>query len=375
MVKEDVKVIYKLMKEKKYDQIYKLYGQKTYTLVAPYIYQKKDIKRLLKEGRFYDIYEKYGEKVYLNYINKMMRMDVINEVGVRPGFINCLYFEKLKKKLVLMKKTALVAGCAFASLPVALSGLGTMTINDNKAVYQDLVDEYDKEIEEYAKYINSLGLTDLEIIVKVMNDMWSNIEGYKNPERYDDIGYNRLSLYYDGYGVCRNMADDFTARMNAINPEYEACNISVYIDSAQTNGIKRNIIISNETVEEIPSEIEESIDCTKIFGNHMVSCIKLKDKNLILIVDPTNPSIGILKNGEIKMLSKAVDGIDIKDFGTAILGVDGYIKYQKKILESIFAAGQYDKIKDEFGIAAQNEVLEELIEKYDEDAYHVKKNK
>lgn len=375
MEKEDKMNIRKLVKEKEYDRVYKLYGTDVYLKVAPGRHQRKDIKELINDGRFYEIYEKYGEDIYAKYEKAIMRADVRNEVGIKPGFINCLFLEKLKRQMKVIKTISFALGVSLAAIPGVVMGLSTVTMNENELAYESLIEEYDKEIEEYANYINGLGLNDLEIIVKVMNDMWSNIDGYKNPaETYDSIGFNRLALYNDGYGVCRNMADDFTARMNAINPDYEACNLNVYINSAHTNNIERTIIQTNETVEVSTNESrkEPLIDITDIFGNHMVSCIKLKEENVILIVDPTNPSIGVLVDGKIKMLSGTENGLDIKEIGMTILGAEGYSKYQKKMSQSLNTKNDLNELNEKYGIEAQNEVLNDIIEKYDEDHYNVR---
>ncbi len=375
MRKEDIQNIYKLIKEKRFDQVYKLYGTNTYLAVTPNKHKKNDIKSLIAEGKFFELYEKYGENVYSKYEKAIMRADVRNELGVKPGFINCALLENIKRKLKVAKTLVFATSLVVAASPVVLTVLSTSVIKESEAKYEDILDEYNNEIDEYAKYINGLGLNDLEVIVKVMNDMWSNIEGYKNPdETYDSIGFNRLALYNDGYGICRNMADDFTARMNAINPKYEACNLNVYISDSRLNNINRTIVDTNETVEDVSNEqvSEPIIDITDIFGNHMVSCITLKDEDTILIVDPTNPSIGVLQNGKIQMLSQAKDGLSIKDIGMTILGIDGYMDYQKKILESFTTNDNLDDLNEKYGIDAQNNALSDIIEKYDEDHYNVR---
>lgn len=54
----------------------------------------------------------------------------------------------------------------------------------------------------------------------------------------------------------------------------------------------------------------------KIFGNHMVTAIDIPKQNTILILDPTNPSIGTIKNGKIYMFSnKEGKGMDLAFWG------------------------------------------------------------
>ena len=56
MKKEDKKNLRKLLKEKEYDRIYKLYGTNTYLKVSPSRYKREDIKRLMTDGRYFEIY-------------------------------------------------------------------------------------------------------------------------------------------------------------------------------------------------------------------------------------------------------------------------------------------------------------------------------
>ena len=377
MTIEELKEINKLKKEKNYDDIYYKYGSEVYINKTPYLYKLKDKKKLLKDGDFLTCYEKYGEEAYSKKIKKMHKIDIKNEIGVKRCSFNYLFFEKCTKGIKLIKKSILGASIALTAAPFAYASLVSSVISDNEEKYSNELDEYDEEIKKYAEYINSLGLTDLEIIVKVINDMWTNIEGYKNPGDNDVLGYHRLSIYMAGYGVCRNMADDFTARMNAINPEYEACNLNVYIDGEKVvvNNTERNIIKDNATVNNNDDENVDSNELSvsdKLVGNHLVTCIKLKKENALLIVDPTNPSIGLLKNGEIYMFSAGIDSIDIRTLGGSTLGLSNFGDYMDRVLESYHTDANYNELNKKYNIEAQNEVLEDIIEEYDENHYHVK---
>ena len=381
-MKKNIKDIIQLMKEKKYDEIYQKYGRETYLRVVSNEHQIRDIDKLMDEGRFFELYEKYGEKIYRNYLREMKKVDVENELGIKFKFNNYLFFENMTQNLKIIRNQA---AKVMLGLTIISGGFSTMissqydqVIESNSKVYQSEIKDYDEEIKTYAEHINSMNLSDLEIIMKVMNDMWNSIDGYKTPDMYDAIGYPRLALYMDGYGVCRNMADDFTARMNAINPDYEACNLNVYLEEAEINNIRRTTLVNYNTIAD-NSEQEENIDykseiISNLTGNHMVSCIKLKEDDVLLIVDPTNPSIGVLKNGEITMLSNQVmKGIKIKPVGNLMLGSDNRKEYLKKLTESLFTAGDINTLKEKYGITSQNETLEEIIEKYSPNHYHTRK--
>lgn len=381
-MKKNIKDIIQLMKEKKYDEIYQKYGRETYLRVVSNKHQIRDIDKLMDEGRFFELYEKYGEKIYRDYLREMKKVDVENELGIKFKFNNYLFFENMTQNLKIIRNQA---AKVMLGLTIISGGFSTMissqydqVIENNSKVYQSEIKDYDEEIKTYAEHINSMNLSDLEIIMKVMNDMWNSIDGYKTPDMYDEIGYPRLALYMDGYGVCRNMADDFTARMNAINPNYEACNLNVYLKEAEINNIRRTTLVNYNTIAD-NSEQEENIDykseiISNLTGNHMVSCIKLKEDDVLLIVDPTNPSIGVLKNGEITMLSnQMMKGIKIKPVGNLMLGSDNRKEYLKKLTESLFTAGDINTLKEKYGITSQNETLEEIIEKYSPNHYHTRK--
>lgn len=381
-MKKNIKDIIQLMKEKKYDEIYQKYGRETYLRVVSNKHQIRDIDKLMDEGRFFELYEKYGEKIYRDYLREMKKVDVENELGIKFKFNNYLFFENMTQNLKIIRNQA---AKVMLGLTIVSGGFSTMissqydqVIENNSKVYQSEIKDYDEEIKTYAEHINSMNLSDLEIIMKVMNDMWNSIDGYKTPDMYDAIGYPRLALYMDGYGVCRNMADDFTARMNAINPNYEACNLNVYLKEAEINNIRRTTLVNYNTIAD-NSEQEENIDykseiISNLTGNHMVSCVKLKEDDVLLIVDPTNPSIGVLKNGEITMLSnQMMKGIKIKPVGNLMLGSDNRKEYLKKLTESLFTAGDINTLKEKYGITSQNETLEEIIEKYSANHYHTRK--
>ena len=381
-MKKNIKDIIQLMKEKKYDEIYQKYGRETYLRVVSNKHQIRDIDKLMDEGRFFELYEKYGEKIYRDYLREMKKVDVENELGIKFKFNNYLFFENMTQNLKIIRNQA---AKVMLGLTIVSGGFSTMissqydqVIENNSKVYQSEIKDYDEEIKTYAEHINSMNLSDLEIIMKVMNDMWNSIDGYKTPDMYDAIGYPRLALYMDGYGVCRNMADDFTARMNAINPNYEACNLNVYLKEAEINNIRRTTLVNYNSIAD-NSEQEENIDykseiISNLTGNHMVSCIKLKEDDVLLIVDPTNPSIGVLKNGEITMLSnQMMKGIKIKPVGNLMLGSDNRKEYLKKLTESLFTAGDINTLKEKYGITSQNDTLEEIIEKYSANHYHTRK--
>lgn len=384
-MKEDIKNIFSLRKQKKYEDIYENYGRNIYLIFSSRNYKTKEINTLLNNRKYFELYEKYGEKIYNRYLSEMRQHDIENELEVHFGFNNYVFFENLKSKLKVvyqyMVSTIISFSALTCSIGIKLSNFYDEKIESNGILYEEEINDYNHEIQNYASYINSLNLSDLEIIIKVMNDMWNTIDGYKFPDSYDGVGYQRLSIYMNGYGVCRNMADDFTTRMNAINPNYEACNLNVYFKDVEMNDIRedlfiRNSFISDNSIYQSSAEADDFLNSgiTNIVGNHMVSCVKSNEDDVLFIVDPTNPSIGILKNGQIYMLSNQVMyGIEIKPIGNIILGSSNREDYLKKFVESFFTNGDFDSLKDKYGITSQNETLVKINQNYTTDHYKIRK--
>ena len=253
MNKETKNKIKQLRKQKKYDEIFINYGRKEYIKNTPRSYQKKEIRKLKNEGRYEDVFCKYGENEY----------------------------------------------------------------------YEKEIEDYNENVDKYAEKVKKMQLNDLQIIMKVMDDMWNNIQGYGVPQK-DIFGYMELDLATkDGYGVCRNMASDIAKKLNQINPKYNARTINVtivaegnyYLADIETKelglnenpeenaiGINENIEERKDTILETGREVGKEI-LGKVLGNHMVTLIDIPEKDIILVADPTNPSIGLYKNGKIKMFN------------------------------------------------------------------------
>lgn len=362
MTKERLQDIMALRKSKEYDKIFEIYGQRIFRLAVSRKYKKQDIKSLLEEGRFEDIYRRYGERTYNTYIYVMQQKDIYNETGSRPRSI----LNRVKN--VLLHRVAPVALSASLLLPATAVGafdhIMTEEKKENAIEYAKEIEEYNSKINAYAEEVNSMNLNDTQIFMKVMNDMWNSIDGYATADN-EAWGYLRLTLDSEGVGVCRNFADDVTAKLNAINPEYNARNVIVYMESGEYHlaNIKRNVIERNETVAEENSEnTEEKVDGTQYFGNHMVTAVDVPDKNITLILDPTNPGIGVFKDGQIHMFSTDDGkGLEMKPVGQFFQGLDSLLDMELTSLKS-FLPCKYslEELEELYGRDAQNQALEYL---------------
>ncbi len=361
--KEDIK---RLKKEKRYDEIYMKYGYKEYKKNTPHSYRKKELKKLVREGKFEDIFNKYGRNTYENLLAKA-KYDEIKEA---KGELSAILWN-IKRN---MKLTALYLGIVSSAVTLTLPGMNAISAKENEIKYEKEIDGYDKKIKKYADEVNKSNLSDVQIFMKVMDDMWKQIKGYKSPE-LDLTGFMELDLANeDGYGVCRNMASDIARKLNEINPEYNARTMVVNMGdngSYKTADIKREILEKNETVQENQgNQEEENIGnmTAKIFGNHMVTLVDVKQDDLIIVLDPTNPGIGVYKDGNIKMLNSGKNNgleFDTRKM-TTIITSTGY-RDGVECIEDLAMSYKKTKLTDEqieekYGLKAQNQALDEVRE-------------
>lgn len=312
--------IRKLKQEKKYDQIFIDYGRLAYENYVPIQYRAEDLSKLIKEKRYEEIFNKYGEKIYKEIAEKSM----FKEIKAAKGNIRAILW-KIRHEV---KKLGIRLGVAFLGITAISSTENHLVIQVNKVKYESEIEEYNKKISDYAKKINSMNLSDIQIFMKVIDDMWNNIKGYARPEK-NIWGYLELDLATEeGYGVCRNMASDIAKKLNEINPEYNARTINVKINKDGIYEIADvNVKILNHGQEiQNEEEKEKVFDFDKIItdisGNHVVTLVDLQKDNITLVLDPTNPGIGIYKNGKITMFnSDKENGIKFipKEYSTATL--------------------------------------------------------
>ena len=355
--------IKKLKREQKYDEIFAEFGSKAYVKNTPKKIKKAELEKLKKEHRYEDIFNKYGEGEHNNILAKAM-YEEIKEVG---GFAKAFLW-RMKRMAV---KGASLSIASVASFSTLLPLANSKTYADNAIEYAEEIETYNEKIDDYASHVNSMHLSDIQIFMKVMDDMWKGIQGYKEPEK-DIDGYLELDLATEeGYGVCRNMASDVARKLQAINPDYNARTIIVYNDSAyKIADIHRNVIQDNETVIAEGEEQEEAsgdFDITKIVGNHMVTLVDLNDENITLALDPTNPGIGIYRDGNIIMLNTAKENLvqyDTKEITTTLeyrAGADAAIISIKEFIESFKnCPASLEELIDKYGLEAQNQALNQV---------------
>lgn len=356
--KEKIKI---LKKEKNYEEIYRKFGSKEYVKNTPSSYRKKDLNKLVKEGKFEDIYGKYGKKVYNNLLSRAKYQEIKENKGRKSAIL-----WRIKRSL---KLTGLYLGIASSTFTLSLPVMNASTTKENEIKYEKEIKNYDNKIKKYAEEINELKLNDVQVFMKVIDDMWNQIKGYKNPE-LDLTGFLELDLASeDGYGVCRNMASDVARKLNEINPDYNARTLVVNMGhdgQYKLADVKRKILEENETVDTDSSSRDVQNKMSDILGNHMITLVDVKSDNLIVVLDPTNPGIGIYQNGKIEMLNSVKGNglnFDTRKFTTFITsngykdGAESVIDFADSYQESKLSPKQ---IEEKYGLDAQNQALKEV---------------
>lgn len=373
--KERRKQLIELRKEKEYDKILELYGSNVYNFVVPSKFRNEEIKSLLNSGRFEDIYRKYGENVYNSYLHIMKQKEIEFETGSKvKGF-----WPRIQH---FFKKHVFPIGLALVLLPGAASATTGYNMEkdtqENMEKYKVELQKYNDRTDEYIQNVNWSKLSDTQIFMKVVDDMWKDIEGY-GEAKIDAMGLYRLDFAEKGgVGVCKNMADHVTSVLNRINPKYNARNLCVKINpdsSMQLANIQRNIVETNDTVVEENSNENNAVSnaildtVTDFIGNHMVTAVDIPDKEITLIIDSTNPSLGVYQNGKIMMFwSEKGHGIDMANMGTSMYaGTLGMLDVTEEIAKS-FLNAEYSKEELEgiYGVDAQNLALEQVRKMYPE---------
>lgn len=367
MNKKDRQIIKQLKKEEKYEEIFIKYGSKIYRKSIPKVYRDCEIQKLVSEGRYEAIYNKYGQRVYNQYLIHARYEELKEAQGdlkAKKWKIKATAVEFLAS--IGIGNTILIPSAILIGGPIVTE----IATNINSIIYKEEIQEYEKNISAYAEEIKNLELNDLQTIMKVVEDMWENSQGYAAPSK-DIIGYMELDLAdEDGYGVCRNMASDVAKKLNQINPEYNARTLNVKLDKGkyQCAEIERKFqgkyqigVRSNDKKEEKYSVIED------LLGNHIITLVDIPDKNITLVIDSTNPGLGIYKDNKIMMFnSEEIDGLELetRTFITVILkGFHGIKNIKDYTSGTKNQEITYEQLKQEYGVEAQNEALKIAREK------------
>lgn len=226
-------------------------------------------------------------------------------------------------------------------------GLATFpTINANiktkasKMYNSNLLDRYNKHLNEYAKEFDLNKMEDIDVFVKAMEDIKKEY-AYK---RIEDIpfGYERLFLYDNHFGDCSNMADDLTAKLNKLNPSYNARNIDVKMETEEAYCLN-------------------AYDCflekNNIKPNHTVTLVEVDNKTILL--DPANQLIGTIKDGKIIIFDSDVKMYLTPAYTYLKKGYKETISEIKDINKS-YKNDSEESLKKQYGLDAQTKAKQKL---------------
>ena len=278
--------------------------------------------------------------------------------------------KKHKKKINVRElKDALLATMLIASVIDSIFFVGHMNeVEASKKKYGQEIVEHDDYIRKYASKIRFENLSDIEIIMKIMNDLRKNNSYIENSKKINIAGYNGLSLYMNHEGVCKSFAEEFVSIINEVDPKYNARCLKVLVDQNVKQPVPnvdsfKNVQLDSESEKSIEEKIYESNEefFKKQWGDHTVALVdvKIDKKNITLVVDPPNAFIGYLKNGRIETLSSNEQGkLKYSFAGQMLYDPTVITTYDLKKIESFFNNIDKEKIEQEFGLEAQNKALE-----------------
>lgn len=357
------KIRYSQMSYKKFDEIYEKYGQEAYCKFVPRKYRKRDERVLIGEQRFLSLRNKHGEKAYKKHIDLIKSKNIERKTG--SPFKGWLY----RVKQDLKRLPLLVFPMVLVGTPMLDSS--KIQQNEKKKVQDNIekIEEYLGDVDKFGKEIREKNFSDIENVMYIMYDMWENTQGYGTP-KYDLIQCAGLDLAdSSGYGVCRNMADDTARKLNAINSDYNARTVSVYYQKGENE--RANIKIKKvKNNEESTNEIgisNESADAIAriISGNHAVVLFHSIEDDVELVCDPTNPGLGIIMNGKIKMFNETSENSykeKYRPIGGIIEGAEKIMKIPYNYLSSIgiYSEDEKEYLQNKYGVEAQNKALESV---------------
>lgn len=376
MTKEEKRIIKQLKKEKNYEEIFYRFGQKAYNKYADKEYQKFDLEKLKKEGKYEAIYLRYGSHKY----NKLLRDIKQEEIEAECGKFS---IDAIKNRIKVM------LGMSLSALGIATAGTAALVGNtiyqsekiksQNEEEYKDLIEAYTERIDQYAEHINEMGLTDLEIFMKTIDDVYKSSIGY-GTANINIEGYFGIDLEIPkGTGVCLNLEENIERKLNAIDEDYNARLCAVYSkhgDFDETLVIstqKDDIDVVNNKFDEIDIiggviHIAKGDESTKTIGNHAVVAVDLKEDDITLIIDPTACVMGVFKDGKITILNSLNKEEPYELYRTPIREIayrgTESLQVPKEYIKSFLNPSMsIEEINEKYGIEAQKEALESARKK------------
>ncbi len=251
----------------------------------------------------------------------------MNNIQKLKQFKDKLENSKNSKKIKRALKSGILAMAIFTiTFPPCYASYKKRLSHDE---YLDILNDYNQHIASYAEEFKKEELSDLDIFMKIMvNDM------DRFSVQYVDeipIGYERLYLYATKSGDCANFADDMTAKLNQINPNYQANNLYVSMKDNSDSSV---------------------FNSSKIWtANHCVTAITIN--NTILILDPATMRLGTMKDGKIIMFGNEEELSIAPIYTYAKRGWEDFFSMLEKVKESYSNQEDIQKLNEMYGQEAQ----------------------
>lgn len=306
----------------------------------------------------------------MNFQSRIRYARLFKEMGEDKRTIKGFSRRFLKLKPLSKGQITLRIISALLGMVTIVGAADTIAIEftyiENACIYAKEIDDYETRMEKYTEQLKEMNLSDIDLVMKVVDDMHSNIRGIGNP-KINATGFFRLDAgNQDGVVVCRNAADNTTYILNRVRPELNAGNMMVHINGNRMNmaniDVKKVEEISNENNN--GEEVEENVSSNR--PNHLITAFDVPNCGYRLVVDTLNPAIGVLTDGKIIMLNEMDGNMEYTPLSEAIMGIGGRINMARNLISMNTHSTHFninlEELIAKWGIEAQNDSLARVRE-------------
>ena len=393
--------------------------------------RKKDIKKLTEEGKYFDIYNKYGLGEYNKILYKAM-YDEIKEYkgatrarvwGISQRITNFFTFLAMISKSIIVPTAIATEGVKYMIAENAESykveieeydkqikeyakSIKSMKLSDVETfmkVTKDMwgnIDGYGEPKKDIYGYWeldldnkDGVGVcrnmaSDVEKKLNVINPTYNARSIFVYVDDMGDYQFANIDTYYAGEKKSINENDSHPEMQ--INDEINSNSLNS--TEQVNNDISESTTDSNKEIEceeqentnvdstenvsnnENSSNLEFKLPIKEFVslyaGNHVVVLVDIPEDNLTVVLDPTNPGIGVFKNGKIVMLNcteNNMSNISTRLSTTLVKRNNGIENipdlindYAKSFEKSKLSP---EEIQEKYGLEAQNNALTRIEKK------------
>jgi hypothetical protein len=221
--------------------------------------------------------------------------------------------------------------------------------NDVMIVYQ----EETKDNFKWKQYHNG------HVIKKIMANADKQETYY-----YDQIDGKLKSIVIlkDGYETTIEYGDNLE---ELSNEKVKSNNVNYYISRKETEENNKKMEEDRQR-EKMLQEQELNELKEKGMGNHEIVAVDIEEDNITLLIDPTNLSLGIYKEGKIIMFNemKPEEAIYLRASVSAEASFGGIEKFLQYPIDYIKSFNEptisMEEIEEKYGLDAQNRIIEKI---------------